>query len=155
MNMKRLIFFLLILLPFFTLAQEGQPTLQQPGTPLDYSQAAPAEPEAMLEKANQHYMDQEFDKAAALYEQILGTGKESAQVYFNLANAAYKLNDIPKAILNYERAKLLDPSNEDIDFNLRVAGQFAVDNIQALPQPFFVRWRTSVVNLASAATWPK
>lgn len=153
--MKRYIIFLLIIFPALAMAQELTLPQPQPDAPVDYSKVNNETPEELLAKANQHYLDQEFEKAAGLYEQILRSGKESAQVYFNLGNTAYKLNDIPRAILNYERARLLDPSNEDINFNIRIAGQFAVDNIQALPQPFFVRWRTSVVNIASADTWAK
>jgi len=60
-----------------------------------------------------------------------------------------------KAILNYERAKLLAPQDEDIDFNLKVANQFVVDNIEQLPKPFFSRWWVSLVNQSSSGGWAK
>ncbi|HNU77225.1 MAG TPA: hypothetical protein PKM75_02565, partial [Prolixibacteraceae bacterium] len=47
----------------------------------------------LLEEANKHYTDQEFDRAAEKYEQILASGKESAEVYFNLGNAYFKTGD--------------------------------------------------------------
>jgi tetratricopeptide (TPR) repeat protein len=152
--MKRYIIIFFAILPAWLLAQEPV-ELPQQAVPVDYSQVQSGDPSGLLEIANQHYMSQEYEKAVLIYEQILLSGRESAQLYFNLGNAYFKSNNIPKAILNYERAKLLEPANEDIDFNIRVANQFTVDNVLALPQPFFLRWRTTVVNMASSDTWAK
>jgi len=116
-----------------------------------FSQAADLK--SLLDQANKAYSAQNFAKAQELYEQILGAGKESAQLYFNLGNACFKQGENIKAILNYERAKRLAPQNEDIDFNLKVANQFVVDNIEQLPQPFFARWWGNLANNASADGW--
>jgi tetratricopeptide (TPR) repeat protein len=107
----------------------------------------------LWDKANAFYTNEEFRQAASVYEQILSSGEESAKLYFNLGNAYYKTGDINQAILNYERAKLLAPQDEDIDFNLRMANQFVVTSIEALPQPFFLRWKQSVVNTYPADNW--
>lgn len=109
----------------------------------------------LLEEANRHYVAQEYREAAEKYEQILASGKESAEVYFNLGNACFKNGEHVKAILNYERAKLLAPQNEDIDFNLRIANQFVVDNLEQLPKPFFARWWSNLANNFSADGWAK
>lgn len=105
------------------------------------------------EKANAFFTTEEYEKAIPLYETILEKGKESAKLYFNLGNAYYKSGDINNAILNYERAKILAPHDEDIAFNLDLANQFVVTKLEALPQPFFLRWRTSVINRYPADTW--
>ncbi len=153
--MNRFIIIFALIVPLIAISQE-QSDLQLTVTPpVDYSQAQTSDPASLLELANQHYMNQEYEKAVLLYEQILASGKESAQVYYNLGNAYYKNNNIAQALLNYERAKLLDPSNDDINFNIRIANQFTVDNVQELPQPFFLRWRTTIVNKASADEWAK
>lgn len=107
----------------------------------------------LWEKANAFYNTEEFQQAVALYQQILDSGEESARLYFNLGNAWYKAGNINEAILNYERAKLLAPQDEDIEFNLRIANQFVVTNIEPLPQPFFLRWKKSVVNMYPADSW--
>jgi len=109
--------------------------------------------EQLWEKANALYNTEEYNQAVSIYEQILSSGEESAKLYFNLGNAYYKTGDINHAILNYERAKLLAPQDEDIDFNLRLANQFVVTSIEALPQPFFLRWKQSVVNTYPTDTW--
>lgn len=112
-----------------------------------------ADLKSLMDQANKAYAAQDFAKAQELYEQILGTGFESANLYFNLGNAFYKQGDNLKAILNYERAKRLSPRNKDIDFNLKIANQFVVDNIEQLPKPFFARWWSSIVSLSSADGW--
>ena len=109
----------------------------------------------LLGEANKYYMAQEFNRAAAAYEQILASGKESAEIYFNLGNAYYKTGDYVKAILNYERAKRIEPQNEDIEFNLQIANRFVVDNLEQLPRPFFARWWSNLANLESAGGWAK
>ncbi len=114
-----------------------------------------ADEKTLLEEANSHYAAQEYREAAEKYEQILTSGKESAEVYFNLGNACFKNGEHVKAILNYERAKLLAPQNKDIDFNLQVANHFVVDNLEQLPKPFFARWWSNLANSFSADGWAK
>lgn len=132
--MRRLICILLLLFPLI------------PGT---------AAENPLLEEANKLYTGQEFTLAAEKYEQILASGKESAEVYFNLGNAYFKTGDFVKAILNYERARLLAPQNEDIDFNLQIANQYVVDNLDQLPRPFFTRWWSNLANRSSSDGWAR
>ncbi len=132
--MKRYIIILAIIIPGFLFAQENGNA-------------------QLWEKANAFYTTEEYGQAISLYEQILSSGEESAKLYFNLGNAYYKTGDANNAILNYERAKLLAPNDEDIDFNLRIANQFVVTSIEELPKPFFLRWKESIINLHPADTW--
>lgn len=131
--MKKYIFLLLFGFPTILFAQEEKTQL--------------------WEKANAFYTTEEYQQAISIYEQILSSGEESTKLYFNLGNAYYKTGNINQAILNYERAKLLAPHDEDIDFNLQIANQFVVTSLEALPKPFFLRWRTSVINRYPADTW--
>ena len=71
--------------------------------------------------ANQLYFKTSFKEAIALYEKILETGYESAQLYYNLGNSYFKIGSLGKAILNYERAKRLDPGDGDLRSNLDFA----------------------------------
>lgn len=107
----------------------------------------------LLLKANEQYVKDEFKQAIDVYNQLLMTNLESPEVYFNLGNAYYKTNQYPLAILNYERAKLLSPDDEDIDFNLEVANQHVLDSIQELPGIFIVRWWDSLVNSQTTDIW--
>ena len=69
-------------------------------------------------EADSAYINNDFTNAAELYESILKNKGESADIYYNLGNSYYKMNNIAKAVLNYERALLLNPGNNDIRFNL-------------------------------------
>lgn len=104
-------------------------------------------------RANQLYTAAQYDSAAKLYESILGKGYESAELYFNLGNAYYKMRDIPKAILNYERARLLKPNDEEINFNLQLAQTMVVDKINVLPEFFLKRWWRAFSHLFSSNVW--
>ncbi len=109
--------------------------------------------DSLFEKGNQLYIDQKYNEAIAVYEELLATGVESDGLYFNLGNAYYKAGKMTPAILNYERAKLLAPNNADIQFNLDLANQHVVDAIEALPQVFFVRWWNHLVQSKATDSW--
>ena len=109
--------------------------------------------QVLWERANAYYTTEDYQNAVSAYEKIIQSGKESAKLYFNLGNAYYKIGDINNAVLYYERAKLLAPQDPDIEFNLNLAHQFIVTQIDALPQPFFIRWRNNITNHYPADTW--
>jgi tetratricopeptide (TPR) repeat protein len=112
-----------------------------------------ASPIDSLIKANEYYGSNEFEKAINLYEWILAEGYQSPATLYNLGNSYYKIGNVTRAILNYERAKLLAPHNEDIGYNLELANQYIVDKIEPIPAPFFLKWRESVINLFDADGW--
>lgn len=107
----------------------------------------------LWEKANAFYTTEEYQQALSLYQQIVESGEASAKLYFNLGNAYYKTGDVNNAILNFERAKVLAPHDADIQFNLEIVNQFVVTKIEELPQPFFLRWKSSLTNKYTADTW--
>ncbi len=118
---------------------------------VSFAQAQNAED--LFERANALYGEEQYADAAALYDSLLQAGNTSAEVYFNLGNANYKLNNIPVAILNYERARKLEPSDPDIVHNLNLARAATVDEIEELPQLFLWTWFESLRDLFRADTW--
>lgn len=80
-----------------------------------------AAPKDEFARANEQYQDKQFDAAIAGYKSILLQGYESAPLYFNLGNAYFKKGDIGNAILNYLKARRLDPADDDIRSNLEFA----------------------------------
>ena len=110
---------------------------------------------SQLDQANQQYIAGEYEQAIETYQSILNSNMESAEVYYNLGNAYYKTAEYTKAIINFERAKLLAPNDEDIQFNLELANQYVMDAITELPQVFFVRWWNNIANKFSADGWAK
>lgn len=100
------------------------------------------------------YIQNDYAEAVQIYETLLKKG-ESAEIYYNLGNAYYKMNDIAKAILNYERALLLQPGNADIRANLEIARAKTVDKVNSIPEIFFVSWIHSLIDNNSADGWAK
>ncbi len=106
-----------------------------------------------FEKANKAYEKQEYKDAIDNYSKILKAGYESAYLYFNLGNSYFKSNDIANAIYFFEKAKRLNPSDEDIDFNLQVARNKTIDKIDQLPKLFIFNWWDSFTDLFSSNLW--
>ncbi|MBU0984796.1 MAG: tetratricopeptide repeat protein [candidate division Zixibacteria bacterium] len=73
---------------------------------------------------NRQYETKHYDSAIVSYSSILDEGQVSAAVYFNLGNAYFRSGDLGRAVLNYMRARRLDPSNDDIQTNLDFARRF-------------------------------
>lgn len=76
---------------------------------------------ASFVQAARHYRAGEFESAVAAYEEIIDAGWESGPVYYNLANAWFRLGKMGQAILNYERALQLMPRDSDLQYNERYA----------------------------------
>ncbi|MFW5523780.1 MAG: BatD family protein, partial [Segatella copri] len=58
--------------------------------------------------ADTEYQKGNYQQAIRDYEELLKNGA-SAEIYYNLGNAYYRTDNITKAVLNYERARLLSP----------------------------------------------
>lgn len=110
-------------------------------------------PSVLLDSASTAYSKGDFEKAVQYYEGIISVGFESPEVYFNLGNAYYKTDKIGMSILNYERAKKLSPYDEDIAFNLKLAGQRTMDKIEPLPKLFLEDWWDNLKSMHSEKTW--
>jgi tetratricopeptide (TPR) repeat protein len=90
-----------------------------------------------FEQGNQYYQKENYQAAINRFESILESGKESAEVYFNLANAYYKLHQVAPAIYNYEKALMLNPNDEEIKTNLDFARKMTIDDIKVIPKVGF------------------
>jgi tetratricopeptide (TPR) repeat protein len=74
-----------------------------------------------LAKANQDFSEGHFREAADGYQALLRTGPVSANLFYDLGNAWFRLGDFGQAILNYERALALDSHHPEAVANLRLA----------------------------------
>ena len=98
------------------------------------------------------YMKNDYASAIQIYEALLNRG-EAADIYYILGYSYFKAGDIAKAILNYERALLLQPGNGDIRANLEIARSKTVDKVEPVPEIFFVSWTKSLINSMSVDSW--
>jgi tetratricopeptide (TPR) repeat protein len=111
------------------------------------------DPKTAVNEAQGFYSKGEFDKAVEKYKSIINDGYVSSELYYNLGNAYFKSHNIKAAILNYEKAKLFDPADKDIDYNLELARSYTIDKIEALPELFFVTWLKWLRNRTTSNGW--
>lgn len=107
----------------------------------------------LINIANNAYNEGMYDSALNVYHQVEKENLESGELYYNMGNTYFKTNDISSAILYYEKAKKLEPNNEDIDYNLRIANSMIVDKIERVPELFFKKWWNYFYNMFNANTW--
>ena len=104
--------------------------------------------------ADDEYQKGNYQQAIKDYEDLLKNGV-SADIYYNLGNAYYRTDNITKAVLAYERAHLLSPGDEDINFNLQFVRGKTIDKITPVSEMFFVTWYKALVNFTSVDNWAK
>ena len=113
----------------------------------------PAPAKVTKADADSAYVKNDFVNAINLYETVLETQGESADIYYNLGNAYFKADQIAKAIVNYERAMLLKPGDSDIRFNLQMAESKTVDKVVPMSEVFFITWIKNLTDLCSEKEW--
>ncbi len=136
------------------IAQTSETVATEPQLPVDSSlvnvrRTAPVtKPEADSAYAAEH-----FDEAIALYRQLTDSLGESPQIYYNIGNCYFRQDSIARAILYYERALLLDPSNDDARFNLDIARSKTVDRVVPASEMFFLQLFHSLILSLSISRW--
>jgi len=107
----------------------------------------------LISRGNEYYSNNEFEKAIESYEAVIDSGYASAGLYFNLGNAYFKTHRITLAILNYERASIIDPHDSEIQHNLQLARTFVTDEIDVIPGFIFRQWMTGIIKLLRSDSW--
>jgi tetratricopeptide (TPR) repeat protein len=106
-----------------------------------------------FEKGNDLYQKGKYDLAAKEYESVLAENKESAELYFNLGNCYYKLQQTAPAIYNYEKALVLDPSNAAVLNNIKFAQKQTIDEIKVVPKVGFGKLIRDFTGIYPFDTW--
>lgn len=146
--MKKIFALLLIMvLPVLGMAQEndGMMSLVADSTKAN---ALPT-----LSEADSAYIQGDYLTAIGLYESIIENQGVNATLYMNLGNCWLKRDEVAKAILCYERAYLIDPSDPDIKFNLELARTKTVDKVNQVNQLFIVVWFKKLLAVLDVNGW--
>lgn len=110
-------------------------------------------PEAMLRRGNEFYVSKQYNKAIEAYENLTEQGYEGTELFYNLGNAYYRVGKLGYAILYYEKALKLSPSDEDVRHNIALVNLQTVDKIETLPGFFLFEWWESLLSLFSVSGW--
>ncbi|TNJ47202.1 SH3 domain-containing protein [Tamlana fucoidanivorans] len=114
-----------------------------------------AQNQAVFEKANTFYNEGKYAEAIDNYQSIIESGEHSAALYFNLANANYKLNNIGPSIYFYEKALLLEPNDAEIKNNLAFAQNMTIDAIDVVPEAGLKKIVNTLTHKLTFDTWAK
>ncbi|HWY12791.1 MAG TPA: tetratricopeptide repeat protein [Bacteroidia bacterium] len=107
----------------------------------------------LLLKAEKAYEKREYKKAIETYEELIKDGYTSDNLFYNLGNAYYRNNQLGKAIYNYERAKKINPYNEDVKNNLTLAYSKTIDKIEVKENFFISAVKTNVLSSFTTTAW--
>lgn len=157
--MKRYIILILSLLCIsYSYAQEAEQAVEGAelaASTVEQSVAQPmaATPAQMWEQANAAYNSGDYSSALKLYEAIQTEGLHSAALYYNMANAYFKMDELAESILYYNRALRLAPADEDIRHNLEYAESMTKDSIEKIPEFILTTWVRAVRGAFSSTAW--
>jgi len=107
----------------------------------------------MMQNANKFYRSGDYENAIERYKELTEQGYEGVSLFFNLGNSYYRIGKIGYAILNYERALKISPSDEDVQHNLSFAYLSTIDRIQPLPEFYLFEIWESVLATFSVNGW--
>jgi tetratricopeptide (TPR) repeat protein len=114
-----------------------------------------AQSDTIFEEANALYNDGNYTEALSKYTSILEQDEHSAELYYNIANAHYKLNNVAPSIYYYEKALLLKPNDKEILNNIAYARNMTIDAIEIVPEVGFSRLIKNVTNTMVFDNWAK
>jgi tetratricopeptide (TPR) repeat protein len=120
------------------------------GLPVLWGQDNPIQ---SFQNANELYENASYKEAISIYESLLEKDYVSDDLHYNLANSYFKTKQIALAILHYEKALKINPSNQNAAYNLKLANQKTVDKIEAIPDLFIYRWWRAIYHLCSVDQW--
>lgn len=157
--MKRYIILILSLLCVsYSYAQDAEPAvanveLSDSAEEQSVAQSVAMSPTQKWEQANAAYNNGDYASALKQYEAIQAEGLHSAALYYNMANAYFKMDELAEAILYYNRALRLAPADEDIRHNLEYAEQMTRDSIEEIPEFILTTWVRAVRGALSSTVW--
>ena len=99
------------------------------------------------------YKSNKFEQAISGYLSIIDQDINNQVLYYNIANAYFKINELGYARLYYEKAKLYNPNNKDINHNIKVLKNKLIDDIQAVPEFIIIRLAKRITSFLSSSQW--
>src|SRR5881275_3615378 len=121
-----------------------------------WAASSPAQAEGDFTKANQDYAQGHFAEAISGYEALVGAGQWSANLFYDLGNAYFRVGDFGHAVLNYERALALERHHPEAIANLQIARDEAhsLELQQSWPERYFQFASVNQYSIAAAiAFW--
>ncbi|MBF0099708.1 MAG: tetratricopeptide repeat protein [Desulfobacterales bacterium] len=84
------------------------------------------------------YNEGNYQQAADAFVSLVQKGIQNGKLFYNLGNAYFKLNDIGRAILWYEKALQWIPNDPDLRFNYEYAMSFVKERADTAKNPLLM-----------------
>lgn len=120
-----------------------------------FSEMSFAQNQALFDQGKQQYKAEKYQDAISSWTKIEKSGEHSSALYFNLANAHYKLNSVGPSIYYYEKALELAPNDSEILNNLTFAQNATIDAIEPLPKTIFAKWDNTISRWLTFEGWAR
>jgi len=112
-----------------------------------------AQADSAFTEGNKLYSEGSFEESLSTYQLVLDQGLESAELYYNLGNAAFRSNQIGYSVLYYKKALKTEPSYEPAIDNLKYVSLYLEDKLDSVPELFLKRWKNDFFNIFPLAAW--
>ena len=109
--------------------------------------------DSLFLSANSDYANQQYNAAIKKYNLILSSNLESHELYYNLANSFFKINEIHQAIYYYEKALKIKPDFDDAKENLEICNLQLIDKIEEIPELMITSLYNNIINFLSLKNW--
>jgi len=109
--------------------------------------------ENIFSQANELYNKGSYIEAINNYKEIIKNDFHSAELYYNLGNAYYRLDSIASSVYYYEKALQLNPNDREIIDNLELINKTLVDEIDPITTPLIESILNSISNIFYFETW--
>ena len=110
-------------------------------------------PDSLWNAGVSAYTAGNYAEALDSWQALEGQGLVSDELYTNIADAFFKQDDIARAILYYNRALSLNPSNADARHNLQFTRAQVRDRIDRVPEFFLITVLRNLRSGLSSNAW--
>ena len=124
-------------------------------TPIEYDDSHAENLDTYYQSGLDYYQSRAYQNAKASLEKVLENNWESPELYYNLGNVYYRLNNISGAVWAYEMCLHHDPTHEDAKFNLKLVNVNVKDRIAIPEAPIYLKLYMGIKERFTPNEWVK
>ena len=123
--------------------------------PLEYGDSRSESLDVYYQSGLDFYQSRAYQNAKTSFEKVLKNNWESPELYYNLGNTYYRLNDISGAVWAYEMCLHHEPTHEDSEFNLKLVNVNVKDRIAIPEAPIYLKFYMGIKERFTSNQWVK
>ena len=124
-------------------------------TPVEYGASPVENLDIYYQSGLDFYQSRAYQNAKSAFEKVLENNWESPELYYNIGNVYYRLNDISGAVWAYEMCLYHNPAHEDAKFNLKLANVNVKDRIAIPEAPIYLKLYMGIKGRFTPNEWVK